>query len=179
MDHFAIVAPNGLATAQFIGIPALCAAFAAFAHWRLPRSTPILVLKVVSLIAAALQLRVLYYARHSEVRFVDDHLEFKVPSYYDRNVDLRDVDYESIRIVDLNQTPELQPQYRTNGIGLMDYHLGWHRLPDGHTVWAAITDPTRVVVIPAYEGPTVLVSVQDPEAFTTHLLSRIDTTSTP
>lgn len=177
MDHFAIVAPNGLATAQFIGIPVLCAAFATFAHWKLPRTTPVLLVKVICVVAAALQLRVFYYARHSEVRFVDDHLEFKVPSYFDRNLDLRNVDYEAVRVVDLEQTPELQPKYRTNGIGLMDYHLGWHRLSDGHSVWVAITDPTRVVVIPEYEGPTILVSLENPEAFKTHLLAQFDTTT--
>jgi hypothetical protein len=179
MDHFAIVAPNGLATAQFIGLPVLCFAFAALAHWKLPRTTPVSLVKVVCLGAALLQLRGFYFARHSDIQFVDDRMEFKVPSYYDRNVNLRNVDYEDVRIVDLNVTPELQPKYRTDGIGLMDYHLGWHRLSNGQAAWVAVTDPTRVVVIPEYEGPTVLVSVEDPTAFVAHLLSLIDTSEPP
>lgn len=102
-------------------------------------------------------------------------MTFKVPGYYDRVVNLRDVAFEHIRVVDLDQTPDLQPKHRTNGIGLWGYALGWHRLNDGHNAWVAITDRKRVVMIPEYEGPTVLVSVDDPAAFIAYLLSLIDT----
>jgi hypothetical protein len=175
MDRFAIVAPSGLATAQFIGIPALCFMLAVVLHWKVPRSPILLFIKAALLIVAGLQLRVYYYAQHSEVRFVDERMEFKVPSYYDRHVDLRHVDFKAVRHIDLNQVPDLQPKYRTNGIGLVGYRLGWHRLNNGRTAWVAITDPTRVVLIPQYEGPSVLVSVENPAAFTAYLLSLFDT----
>lgn len=179
MESFAIVAPNQLATAQFVGLPALCCAFALFVHWKFARSLRLLLVKAILLIAAGLQLRLYLQARHSYVRFEGDRMEFKVPSYYDRVVDLHVVDYKAVRTVNLNETPELQPAYRTDGIGLFGYRLGWHRLSNNKTAWVAISDPSRVVVIPEYEGPTVLVSVEDPVAFTSYLLSLIDTSEPP
>ena len=175
MDHFTIVAPNGLATAQFLGLPALCCGFAVLVHWKFARSTPLLLLKAVLLVVAVFQLRMYFHARHSEVVFVGDRMQFKVPSYYDRSVDLHDVDFKAIRSVNLNQTPDLQPKLRTDGIALIGYRLGWHRLNNGHNAWVAITDPERVVVIPVYDGPTVLVSVEDPVSFVQYLLSLFDT----
>jgi hypothetical protein len=139
MDHFAIVAPNGLATAQFVGLPAVCCLFAAFAQWKLPKTTPLHLIKAVCVIGALLQLRVYYYAMNSEVQFVDDRMQFKVPGYYDRSINLRDIAFADLRIVNLAETPGLQLKQRTDGIGLMDYHLGWHRLNNGQNAWVAIT----------------------------------------
>lgn len=179
MDHFAIVAPNDFATAQFIGLPILCCAFAAFLHWKFSRSTLLLLVKVALLIMSVMQVRVFLQARRSEVRFTDERMQFLVPSYYDRSVDLRDVDFKAVRTIDLNQTPELQPAHRTDGMALIGYRLGWHRLNNGKTAWVAITDPTRVVVIPEYDGPSVLVSLEDPAAFTMYLHSLFDTSEPP
>jgi hypothetical protein len=54
---------------------------------------------------------------------------------------------------------------RTNGIGMPGLALGWHRTASGEKVFAAVTDPERVVLIPTGAGYAILVSPPDPDAF--------------
>lgn len=62
---------------------------------------------------------------------------------------------------------------RTNGIGMPGLALGWFNARGGGgRVFAAITNPDDVVVIPTDAGYTVMVSPQDPRAFLAALSSR-------
>lgn len=53
---------------------------------------------------------------------------------------------------------------RTNGIGMPGLALGWFNAKNSK-VFAAVTDPEKVVIIPTTAGYTILASPEDPAAF--------------
>jgi hypothetical protein len=72
---------------------------------------------------------------------------------------------EEARIVDLATTSELQPNLRTNGLGLPGYKAGWFSLRRAGKGLLFLTDRSRVVVVPTRLGYTLLLSASEPERF--------------
>jgi hypothetical protein len=72
---------------------------------------------------------------------------------------------EQAQIVDLRTEHDLQPNLRTNGIGMPGYSSGWFRLRQKGKALLFVTDPSRVVYLPTRDGYSVLLSVRRPEAF--------------
>lgn len=169
MSHFAIASPGTEVALQLGALAIFFVSIAVRLHLRGPRTVPAMTMKSVLLVLALL-LGVLYYGtRTSEVRLSESALAFKVPGFYGRSIPWRNIEFEGVRIVNLEAEPSLQPKLRTNGIGLFGYRLGWHQLNDGHMAWLAVTDPKRVVLIPQRSGPTDLISATDPEGLVDQL----------
>ena len=84
---------------------------------------------------------------------------------YGRSVPWASLDTEQARVVNLRESPDLQPTVRTNGLGLPGYQAGWFRLRRAGKGLLFVTDPSRVVAIPTREGYTLLLSVGEPGAF--------------
>lgn len=97
-------------------------------------------------------------------------LQIKVP-IYGRSIPIAALDVASATIVDLEQTPQLRPGIRTNGIGLPGYAVGWFRLKNGEKALAAITSNQRVLYLRTSEGYVLLLSLADPERFIRQLAS--------
>lgn len=97
-------------------------------------------------------------------------LQIKVP-IYGRSIPIAALDVASATIVDLEQTPQLRPGIRTNGIGLPGYAVGWFRLKNGEKALAAITSKQRVLYLRTSEGYVLLLSLADPERFIRQLAS--------
>jgi hypothetical protein len=72
---------------------------------------------------------------------------------------------EQIRPVDLTLEPDLNPKWRTNGIGLPGYLAGWFKLRNGEKALLFVTDKNHVVCIPTTDGYALLISVPDPARF--------------
>ena len=91
-----------------------------------------------------------------------DRLALNVP-WYGRTVALSDVRIDEVRELDKGED-EWSLRWRTNGIGLPQYQVGWFKTKGVHKVLAARTQgPT--VLIPTTKGFDLLVSLQDPEDF--------------
>lgn len=75
------------------------------------------------------------------------------------------------QVVNLNATQDLRPKWRTNGVGLPGYSIGWFRLRNREKALLFLTDRTRAVHIPTTEGYVVLISPQNPDAFVKALRS--------
>jgi hypothetical protein len=73
------------------------------------------------------------------------------------------------RLVDLTAESGLRPTSRRLGTGLPGYLSGWVRLADGERALAYLTDWHRVVYIPTTRGYSVLLSLQEPDAFLAQL----------
>lgn len=84
---------------------------------------------------------------------------------YGRTLPWSDLVAAEARVVDLSATPELQPNLRTNGIGLPGYQAGWFRLRRAGKGLLFLTDRSRVVAIPTRLGYTLLLSAVEPERF--------------
>ena len=72
---------------------------------------------------------------------------------------------DQARSMDLGAVPEYRPKRRTMGTGLPGYQAGWFRLQNGEKALVFLTQPARVVYVPTREGFSVLMSVEDPDAF--------------
>ena len=77
----------------------------------------------------------------------------------------RQLNLAAAKIVDLDETRELRPRWRTNGVGLPGYQAGWFKLADGEKALLFVTDPTAVLYIPTGEGYSLLMSVLDAPRF--------------
>lgn len=147
----------------------LFVALALWLHLRGPRSVASTIVKAVFVLLALLQVAIYHGTTTSELRLTPAALAFKVPGFYGRSVGWDNIDFDGVRVSELGIERELQPKLRTNGIGLFGYRLGWHQLNNGHMAWLAITEPSRVVVIPQLAGPTNIVSVDDPDGLVAQL----------
>lgn len=73
------------------------------------------------------------------------------------------------RIVDLTNTRELQPRWRTLGTAFPSYRAGWFRLRNGEKALLYLTDSRRAVYVPTTRGFSLLLSPQQPERFVERL----------
>ena len=73
------------------------------------------------------------------------------------------------RIVDLANTPELRPRWRTVGTAFPTYRAGWFRLRNGEKALLYLTDTRRAVYVPTTQGYSLLLSPQQPERFVERL----------
>jgi hypothetical protein len=69
------------------------------------------------------------------------------------------------RIVDLANTPELQPGWRRMGTALPGYRAGWFRLRNGEKALIYLTETSRTVYVPTRSGYSVMLTPQRPERF--------------
>ncbi len=72
---------------------------------------------------------------------------------------------EQARKMDLTESREHQPRWRTFGTGLPGYRAGWFRLRNREKALLYVTDGSRVVYIPTRDNYSVLLSVAEPERF--------------
>lgn len=68
-----------------------------------------------------------------------------------------------IEIVEWAKNERYRLKWRTNGLGVPGYLLGWFRSRQGQTILAALSSP-QALAIPTEDQYTLLVSVADPEA---------------
>ncbi len=107
------------------------------------------------------------------VELENQSLRLRVP-IYGRSIPITELNVPESRVVDLSVEKNLGLKWRTNGIGMPCYLVGWFRLNDGQKALAAVTDPHRVVYIPTRDGYALLVSVTNPEG----LLGALKTSAT-
>jgi hypothetical protein len=97
-------------------------------------------------------------------------LDVHVP-IYSRRIPLADLDLARADIVNLDASSPLRPKWRTNGIGLPGYRVGWFRLKDGSKALLAITRRNNVLYLPTRDGYVVLMSVDNPSRLLARLRS--------
>lgn len=84
---------------------------------------------------------------------------------FGREIPLSRIDAAGARRIDLAREPDLAPKWRTMGVGLPGYQLGWYRLQNGDKALLFVTRPGEVVYIPTRDDYALMVSPKDPEAF--------------
>jgi len=74
------------------------------------------------------------------------------------------LDLGKAAVVDLAERTELRPLWRTFGVGMPGYRAGHYRLRNGAKAFVLLTDTRRVLMLPAREGRTLLLSLEQPQA---------------
>ena len=130
---------------------------------------------VVLLLAVVpfLLLRSISAARTATFEVSPDGLRLK-GDLYGRFIPAPELRAAEARRVDLGTQESLRPRLRTVGTALPGYRGGWFRLANGEKALVYVTDPSRVVYVPTTKGYSVLVSVQETDAFVdaVHSLAR-------
>lgn len=133
-----------------------------------PASTkPLWIIGAIGALLLALLLLFLFFVYSSRATRFEISSEGLAISgtLYGRTLRWSSLDVEQARVVNLGESPELQPTLRTNGLGLPGYQAGWFRLRRQGRGLLFVTDASRVVALPTREGYTILLSVRDPNAF--------------
>lgn len=108
----------------------------------------------------------LYQQGRSTLVLQADKLTLNVP-WYGKQVSLDHVMVDQVRLLD-GDDEEWAFAWRTNGIGLPQYQVGWFSTKGGHKVLAARTTGA-LVLIPTDHGYSLLVSVYDAERLVAEL----------
>lgn len=84
-------------------------------------------------------------------------------TFYRRRTAVVDMQLDEAVVVDMARDRRHGLQCRTNAYSLPGFHSGHYRLRGGGKGFALVTDLRRVLVIPVREGPTLLLSVEQPQ----------------
>lgn len=84
---------------------------------------------------------------------------------YGRSIAASDLITSKARVLDLTRDTEYRAKWRTNGVGLPDFALGWFQLRNKDKALMFVTDKHKVVYIPTRSGFSVLLSTPSPEMF--------------
>ncbi|MDO6618509.1 PH domain-containing protein [Shewanella sp. 6_MG-2023] len=106
----------------------------------------------------------LYQTNNSQLTLKPDNkpLTLSIPLYsQDFNTD--ELLWQQARVVDLTTELELTPQWRTNGIGIAGYSLGWFTLKNGDKALVSLTRDDALL-LPTTRGYVMLVTLEDNEA---------------
>ena len=112
-----------------------------------------------------------YAARHSRVEVSQTDIRL-VGDFWGRSIPLSSLRLDTARPVDLGQTEELRPRWRTFGTAIPGYASGWFRLRNGEKALAYLTDRSRVAYLPTVDGYSLLLSVDQPDRFIQALRER-------
>lgn len=77
------------------------------------------------------------------------------------NVKFSREEVEHIEVIDLNLTPQLHIKWRTWGIGLPGWKVGWFKLANGANAFVAISSYRESVVIKLKDGKYVILSPKE------------------
>lgn len=106
-----------------------------------------------------------YAVRDNSLRVEDGKILLRAARFYQHDRPLTDFDLARARVGSYDTIEEARLGLRRNGIGLPGYAAGRFSGPGKSTIFALLTDRGRVVFLPAKQGPSLLISVTEPEAF--------------
>lgn len=108
-------------------------------------------------------------AAHGAVRIDEHNLQIRLP-FYGRTIPISHLDLEHAQIGAIEDSASaLQPQLRTNGIGIPGYGAGWFRLENGAKALVVLTSRQRLLYVPTTDGYSLLLSLKTPEIALTKL----------
>ncbi|MGL5665768.1 MAG: PH domain-containing protein [Shewanella sp.] len=111
---------------------------------------------------------VFYQSHNAEIALTDTELKLDIP-FYKVQLARSELLVEQARIIDLKQEQDLTPSFKTNGIGMPGFQLGWFNLKGKGKAFLAVTDKSELVLVPTTRGYNLLLSVPEGERFISQL----------
>ncbi|MFZ5635261.1 MAG: PH domain-containing protein [Pseudomonadota bacterium] len=74
------------------------------------------------------------------------------------------LDLDAARVVNLGETTELRPSWKTFGTSMPGFRAGHFRLRNRARAFLLVTDTARVLALPERDGRMLLLSLQKPQA---------------
>ena len=100
-----------------------------------------------------------------QVRFEVSQLGVEITGPHGELIPAKSLQVAYATALDLTESHEFRPQWRTRGIGLPGYKAGWYRLRNGERALVFVTDPRRVMYVPTTEGYSLLLSIAEADMF--------------
>ena len=113
------------------------------------------------LLILAMFLFFIYSARYTRFEATNEGLGIR-GTLYGRRFSWQQLQLDGARIVNLRDERDLQPTFRTNGVGLPSYQAGWFRTRSAGRALLFLTRRERVLAVPTTDGYTLLLSPADP-----------------
>ncbi|QYJ78557.1 PH domain-containing protein [Shewanella acanthi] len=107
---------------------------------------------------------VFYQSSRAEIELTENELKLDIP-FYKVQLARTDLLIDQARIVDLKQDAGLKPSFKTNGIGMPGFKLGWFNLHNKGKAFVALTDRAELVLLPTTKGYSLLLSVPEGKRF--------------
>lgn len=85
-------------------------------------------------------------------------------TFYRKHTPVEQMDLQQAAVVDLKQDRRHGLRHKINAYGMPGFHSGHYRLHGGGKGFALVTDVHRVLVIPVRDGPTLLLSLAEPQS---------------
>ncbi|WP_052074808.1 PH domain-containing protein [Shewanella mangrovi] len=98
-----------------------------------------------------------WQANHATLLVAQTDLQIDMP-LYGRHIALSDLDLTGAKVVDMQSQQAPALSWRTNGVGLPGYHLGWFQLKQDGKALVAVSDTQHVLFIPTKLGFSLLLS---------------------
>ncbi|MDH0450335.1 PH domain-containing protein [Shewanella sp. GD04112] len=111
---------------------------------------------------------VFYQSHNAEIALTDTELKLDIP-FYKVQLARSELLVEQARLIDLKLEADLVPSFKTNGIGMPGYQLGWFNLKGKGKAFVAVTDKSELVLVPTTRGYNLLLSVPEGEKFLAQL----------
>ena len=124
----------------------------------------LLVVCLPMLLVLAFFAYIVYSAKKISVNLSPQALQIK-GAIYGRTINRENLLVENAKTVNMKTERDYKVSWRTNGIGLPGYSVGWFKLKNKDKALLFVTDRTRVVYIPTNQGYAVLLSVRQPDEF--------------
>ncbi|MET0981232.1 MAG: hypothetical protein ABWY02_03965 [Telluria sp.] len=106
-----------------------------------------------------------YTVSDNALRVEGGRIVLRAAHFYKQDRPLADFDLARARAGDYASMEEARLGLRRSGVGLPGYAAGRFSGPGNSTMFALLTDRSRVVWLPARSGPDLLFSVEEPERF--------------
>lgn len=90
-------------------------------------------------------------------------------SLFGREIAGETIRFDETRVIDLARESELQPKWRTMGVGIFKYRTGWFRLRNGEKALAFLGSGKDVLYAPTNSGYVLMFDTADAET----LLSKV------
>ncbi|GIU20990.1 hypothetical protein TUM4644_11460 [Shewanella colwelliana] len=117
---------------------------------------------------------VFFKAHDANIRVTPTSMTVDIPLYR-TELPLESLLISQARIVSLDDADAPQLSYRSNGVGLPGYRLGWFKLKDtianSDRALLSVTNSNHVLVLPTTEGYLLILSVERAESLLALLLA--------
>ena len=111
---------------------------------------------LISMLTAA---PILWALGRRSLIITDSELQLRA-GFYRAKVPLSQLRVDEASVVSLFERGDLGPRWRTNGIRLPGYRVGWFRLRNGDRALLYLTDVTRVTRLPTAKGFVLMLSTE-------------------
>ncbi len=98
-----------------------------------------------------------WQANSASITLVNHQLQLQLP-LFSQDMALSDLNLVDAKVVNLHSEHAPVLSWRTNGVGLPGYQLGWFKLKQDGKALVAISDPQQVLYIPTTLGFSLLLS---------------------